>query len=185
MKQIMAVVAVVLGLMAGSAQASLMGNTVQCSTNTGITCNSTRDSPVTAVVGVGPEFTLGYRSEFPDPDLPDEEYLSVDFGTNNVLFTALGHGWSFSVTVVSLSDLTNAFTSASLISVSDVTGFDASDVTLTGGILSVNLAGSYFRNAGSTVNIALSTASVPEPGTVVLLSLSLGVMGLMARRKQA
>jgi len=99
--------------------------------------------------------------------------------------TALGQGWSFGSTVVSLSDLTNAFTSASLISVSDVTGFDASDVTLTGGILSVNLAGTHFLAAGSTVNIALSTSSVPEPGTVALLSLSLGVMGLMARRKQA
>ena len=169
MKRIAAVLAVVLGLIAGSAQASLIGDTVTCSiTGSGIfTC-----SQPTAIVGAGAEFTFGNT----------EQYFSVNFGASNVLFTVLLDN-SLGGTIFNSSDLTTAFTSASLTSISGINNFGASNITLTGGLLSVDLRGTNSM-AGATIDIALGTSSVPEPGTVVLLSLCLGVMGLMARRKQ-
>jgi len=150
---------------ASPAQASLIGDTVTCA----VTGQITSCSQASALVGAGIEFTFGNA-------LPGgTQFFSVDYRTNDVVFTVLA-SYAFSVgsTIFSSSDTTHAFTSESLISVSGFFGtLGASNISLSGGTLMVALNGTG-GNQGDTFDIGLSTTPVttPEPGTAGLISMA-------------
>jgi len=142
-------------LMTSPAQANQIGDTVTCAATGQIpSC-----SQATSVVGSGVEFTIGNY-------LPTgTQFFSVDYGTNDVVFTVLpfASGAFFYPATFSSTDTTNAFTSASLISVSGFYGtFSASNISLSGGTLMVNFEGTGRRD-GDTFDIGLSTTPVTTP----------------------
>jgi len=157
-------------LITSPAQAdSLIGDTVTCAATGQIpSC-----SQATSVVGTGVEFTIGN----PLPPF-GTQFFSVDYGTNDVVFTVLpgGGGAFFGPATFSSTDTTHAFTSASLISVSGFFGsLSASNISLSGGTLTVNFHGTG-GNDGDTFDIALSTTPVtttPEPACTTLVGVGL------------
>jgi hypothetical protein len=153
---LMALLPCTIFLMASPAQAdSLIGDTVTCA----VTGQIPQCSQATSVVGSGMEFTIGNY-------LPTgTQFYSVDYGTNDVVFTVLPHasGVFFYPTSFSSTDTTHAFTSASVISVSDFFGeFSVSNISLSGGTLMVTLNG-FMREDGDSFDIGLSTTPVTTP----------------------
>jgi hypothetical protein len=158
-------------LAAPAKASSLYGDTVTCSiTGVGIfVCNQP-----SATAGPGPEFTFGVSAS--------TQYFSVDFGPSDVLLTVLADN-TLSGTTFNTTDTTNPFTSANLISFSGFTGFSSSNVSFSGGQLSVDLVGTS-STTGATIDIGLTTT--PEPGTAGLIGAgSLLLMFWMRPRKKA
>jgi hypothetical protein len=155
--------------------ATLIGDTVTCSqvgAGSSYSCFTN-----TAVVSGGVEFVVGAA---PNPA------IGLNFNGGGLKISNLSGGpLVLALTVVSLSDLSKAFSSANLLN-SSIIGFSQSDVSIEGGVLQLNFAGTLWgRN--STANIALDTAAaVPEPGTWAMMLLGLGAMGaaLRARRRK-
>ena len=147
---------------APAAAASLVGDTVSCSqtgTGSSFTC-----SPSTAVVGSGTEFSAGGGT-----------FMTFDFGANDLLINMLNTS-SLGATIIEFSNLSNAFTSYSF-GGSTIGGFDASDVSLTNGVLRLNFIGTNF-NAGDTANLSVSAAAaVPEPSTWLMMLFGFGLVG--------
>jgi hypothetical protein len=143
-------------LMTSPAQAtSLTGDTVTCAATGQIpSC-----SQATSVVGSGVEFTIGNY-------LPTgTQFFSVDYGTDDVVFTTLPHagGAFFGPATFSSTDTTHAFTSASLISVTGFFGsLTASNISLSGGTLTVDFHGTG-QSDGDSFDIGLSTTPVTTP----------------------
>lgn len=163
-------------LSASPAQAAtLIGDTVTCAqVGSGSSYSCFTDS---AIVGGGREFVVGAA---PNPA------IGLNFNGGGLRITNISGGALFlTQTIVSLADLSKAFTSANLLN-SSILGFGQSDVTIQNGVLRLDFAGTVWgRN--STANIALDTAAaVPEPGTWAMMLLGLGAMGaaMRSRRRQ-
>jgi hypothetical protein len=160
-------------LMAMPASAQNAGDQVTCAvTGTGtFSC-----SPVNATVGAGAEFTIG--------SLPANPYLSADFGQNQLFIDALFEN-TLGGTILNFSDPTNPFTSFSFVSNTGFSGFDASDISLSGaGVLTLDLRDT--NNAqGARITLQLNnTGAVPEPATWAMMLLGFGAIGGAMRRRQ-
>jgi hypothetical protein len=158
-----------------SAKADLMGDTLTCAATGNVYCNQSG-----SVVGAGVEFQItngGATNDF-----------SVDFGANDVLFTA---ETSLGVNVpatLTFTDTTAPFSSASLTSTSgSVSGLSAANISLSGGALVIDMF-DVSVNTGATFDIALSagatTASAPEPSAFALLSAVLGAVCFLSRKRR-
>jgi len=163
-------------LAASPAQAAtLIGDTVTCAqVGAGSTYSCFTNS---AVVGGGREFVVGAA---PNPA------IGLNFNGGGLRISNISGGaLVLTQTIVSLADLSKAFTSANLLN-SSILGFTGSDISIQNGVLQLNFAGTaWARN--STANIALDTASaVPEPGTWAMMLLGFGAMGaaMRSRRRQ-
>jgi hypothetical protein len=129
-----------------------------------------------AVAGPGVEFTFGGGGD---------QYFSVDFGPSDVLLTVLAEN-SLGATILNSQDLTQAFTSATLLSTSGFTGFSASNISLSSGTLLVDLIDTS-SVTGAFIDIGLGTSAAPEPATAGLagvLSMLL-ILCWMRSRKRA
>ncbi len=160
-------------LAASQASAVSPGDTVTCAEvgPASFVCSS-----ATAVVGPGPEFVLGF---------PDNAYFTVDFSAGLVRLQGLQDGTLFG-TILEFTNLTSPFTSASFRpSAWDGYSF-AEDVTLSGGLLTINLVDTAF-NASSFIEIGLASGVVPEPASWALLIAGFGLVGgaLRSRRRRA
>jgi hypothetical protein len=155
--------------------ASLIGNTVTCSqVGAGSSYSCFFNS---AVVGGGREFEVGAAPN---------AAIGLDFTGGGLNISNISGGsLSLSATILSLTNLSAAFSSASLLN-SSIGGFDSSDISLQNGVLSLNFINtSWDRN--SKASISLDTApAVPEPGTWAMMLLGFGAMGaaMRSRRKQ-
>ena len=163
--------------MAGSANASLIGDTVSCSVTGGGSFDCT---PSSAVVGAGTEFGVG-NSSFPNA-------IGVDLGAASVdlLFNFTGN---LNRTIINLTDLDwvgakGFLTGATLDSTSRIIGLSQSDLTTGPDSLIIDLRGTRFlRNA--TASISLQTVhAVAEPATLGIFGASLLGLGLMVRRRR-
>lgn len=155
--------------------ASLIGDTVTCSqvgAQSSFTCFTN-----SAVVSGAQEFVVGAA---PNPA------IGLNFNGNNLRISNIsGNLMWLGATVVTLSDLSKAFTSANLRN-SGILGFGDSDVSVQNGVLRLNFANTLW-GSNSTALIGLETASaVPEPATWAMMLLGFGAMGaaLRSRRRQ-
>jgi hypothetical protein len=160
---------------ASAAKASLIGDTVGCDQ---VGSGKFSCSPSTAtVVDPGVEFQLG----------PAGLSFSVDFRANDVLITnTASSNQRLGGTILDLTDLTNAFTGASLLSTSGVTGLGASVVSFSAGTVVVDMRdglGVYLP--GATIDVALNpAAAVPEPASLTLLVAALAGLTMVARLRR-
>lgn len=152
--------------------ASLVGNTVTCTQTNSLSSFSC--SAASATVGAGTEFGVG----------PGENFLGLNFDETSLrIFNLSGESFSLGQTIVAISNISNAFTSASLIN-SSITGFGMSDVTLNNGILTLDFRGTSWEKK-SSAKIALATApAVPEPATWAMMLLGFGLIGGIMRRRR-
>lgn len=158
---------------APASAAELIGDTVSCtqvSDFSSFTC-----APATTTVGAGQEFVAG--------NLPTE-YIGFDFGSDflaisNIIQADFGLGG----TVINFENLSNPFTQFSFVN-STISGFDAGDVSLNGGVLSLNFIDTTW-STGDTALLSLGTgAAVPEPGTWAMMLLGFGFVGGAMRAKR-
>jgi len=149
-----------------AAQAANIMDTVTCAqTGSGtFFCDQANNT-----VGAGNEFVVGNGTDF----------IGVDFGQGTLDFSAI-RNFNLGATVIEFTNLTNAFNSFSFIS-SSVNGFDASDITLANGVLTVDFIGTT-ASAGDTVQLAVG--SVPEPATWAFMIFGFGAIGGAMRRQR-
>ena len=159
----------------GSADAGLIGHQVMCVSNSGsLPCD-----PTLITVGAGVETYLDEPTTY-------GRFLSLDFDDTGLTVTnVLGGGiYPFGLPggySVLLADTTVTFPSAVLVSAT-IAGFDASDVSLSGGILTLRLD-DVSVPAGGSFRIGIGR-QVPEPGPLALLALAAIGAGTAMRRRR-
>jgi len=149
-----------------SAWAVEMGDAVTCTVTGGGTfqCNTPANT-----VQLGAEFTIGNAPAF--------NFLGADFSTGLLQISALQDS-SLGATILNFEDLTSPITGFSLLGTSGFSGFDVSDVALTGGLLSIDLRGTQ-NAAGGFINLSLAsaTSAVPEPASWAMMIGGFGMIG--------
>lgn len=165
------------GVASPASAAELIDNTVSCTqvgAGSSFTC-----APASTTVGAGQEFVAG--------NLPSQPAIGFDFGSNILsISNILQADFSLGSTIINFENLSNPFTQYSFVS-STITGFDAGDVSLTGGVLSLNFIGTEWAARDSALLSIGTAAAVPEPTTWLLLLLGFGFVGgamRANRRKQ-
>jgi hypothetical protein len=170
MKNFLAASFFLLGLFAAAnSQATLSGDKVNCDITGGgnFTCNV-----ASATINNGVEFIIGNSTEF----------LSANFSNDLLTVTTLESN-SLGGTILNFTDSTSAFDSESLIGSSEFTSFGASNVSLTGGDLAIDLIGTS-SVTGAEFSIKLGSANnVPEPASLAIFGLGLAAIMVLARRK--
>jgi len=149
-----------------------IGDNVTCSVTGGgsFACNAPAN-----VVQAGNEFTIG--------NTPGFNFLGADFGTGTLRISALQDS-SLGATILNFQNLTSQFTGFALTGSSGFSGFDLSDISLNGGMLSIDLRGTN-NVAGGFIQLDLGTAgAVPEPATWAMLILGFGLVGCAVRRRR-
>lgn len=176
MKKLLMLGAASLMVPAYQAQAAeMIGDTVSCQ-QTGAGSSFTCDMSQ-ATIGAGREFTVGNSSPF----------IGLNFGGNGLRIRNISGGpFSLNFTIIRLENLSQIFQSVSIAN-ENIVGFDASDITLTNGVLTLDFRGTTW-STNDLANLSLNaTSAVPEPSTWMMLILGLGAVGasmrLQRRRK--
>lgn len=153
--------------------ASLIGNTVTCTQTNNLSSFSC--SAASATVGTGQEFGVG----------AGQSSFALDFDATSLTISNVSGGIiTLGQTIIALNNISSAFTSTSFLN-STISGFDASDVTLSNGLLTLDFRGTSWQ-ASSTASIALATAAaVPEPATWATMLLGFGLIGGIMRRRRS
>jgi hypothetical protein len=158
-----------------SARATLIGDTVTCSSNF-TTC-----SPTSAVVGGGTEFqfnsglfVVDLASNQSDSFIKISSLSSFTFGANGT------------ITIGDIDDSGGNIVGITSVSASaGISGIDASDISFTAHTVSFNLANSaWTANQGLTVQLAVRPAAVPEPGSLALVAIALAGIGFSRRNRE-
>jgi len=166
---LMASAALLAATVSGQAGAVTLGDTVTCNQSSSLGFFSC--STASATVGAGPEFGIGSGGA---------SFITADFGDGALTlnFTQAG---ALGGTVIDFTDVTKPIASFGLLSFSGINGFDASDVSLSNGLLSINLIGTDFSQ-GAQINLSLG--AVPEPATWGMMLLGFGLAGAAVRSRR-
>jgi PEP-CTERM motif-containing protein len=155
--------AAAVGALPGPLQAQVqIGDTVTCAVTGGGTlqCDTPSD-----VVSAGTEFDLSPGGA---------TWITADFSTDLLTLTAqTDHSLNFAI--LNFQNLSTPLTGFSLLGSSGFAGFDASDISLTSGILAVDLQGTN-NTTGGQISIALAGrgSAVPEPTTWAMMIIGFG-----------
>ncbi len=152
-----------------SAHADQTGDSVSCAQVGGGNFICT---PATSVVGPGTTFTVGPSAVDP--------YINVDLFAGGMTLSFVQDA-NLMNTILDFSDSTTPWMSYALLSQSGMTGFSASNLSLNGGVLEVNLRGTS-NLAGN--GFTLSFDQTPEPASIVLLGTGMLAMLETVRRRQ-
>jgi hypothetical protein len=158
-------------LLSGVSQATLVGHTVTCSITGGgsFACNTP-----SATVGAGAEFLIGNGFS----------YLNADFSEGLLTVNTLRNN-SLGATILHFADLSDPFPFANFLGFTGFSGLDASDVSLTAGILSIDLRGTT-STAGSRFSVQVGQSNrISEPISLALMGLALAGLAAIQRRKSA
>lgn len=150
--------------------AELIGDTITCQ-QTGPLSDFTCDMSQ-AVVGGGREFTVGNTTPF----------IGLNFVGNGLrVRNIFGSGFMLGETIIRLENLSQVFQSVSIAN-ENVGGFNADDVALANGVLTLDFRGTTW-GANDLINLNLTAAApaVPEPSTWMMLILGLGAIGASLR----
>lgn len=150
--------------------AELIGDTISCQqvgAGSIFVCDMAQ-----ATVGAGREFTIGTNTE---------PFFLLNFVGNGLNIRSISDDlFTLGQTIIRLENLSQVFREARL-STSDIGGFDASDINLASGILTLDFRGTTW-DRGDSANIRLTaTSAVPEPSTWMMLILGLGAVGASMR----
>jgi hypothetical protein len=171
--------AAVLLLLASRSGASLIGDSVSAI----FRIPATQTDLGTAIVGPGVEFTFN-------------NCLLLDFASVSLTISARNCSILFSTpdSIFDFTDITNPFSSVNIDPVTNTPDFTASDLTISAGVISVNL-GSICINGSSSESslcpagpnkIVLDIVSaVPEPASLVLLGWALLSFGVIRKCRKA
>ncbi|MEW9920481.1 VPLPA-CTERM sorting domain-containing protein [Marimonas sp. MJW-29] len=173
LRTIVATIGLLTCSVSAASSASLLGDTVNCSTSgtsTWICVNNT------AVVGSGDEFIVG---------ITGNTDIIVDIGASDIrLDMTTGIGNMFGLGPLTFGSLDFGTGIAGLSYTSNVTGLSSDRFSFTPDSVSINLD---FLNSfdGGFVEVELfETTVVPLPAAFPMLLAALGGLGLMARRKR-
>jgi hypothetical protein len=167
----------------GQAQATLIGDTVDCAVTSTSTWSCDTGS---AIVGAGTEFSLNFDRR---------EFFQVDLGASSVLmdYTAGGGLQTGANEVLILSDLDWVGTLGSIVGISNfltagTTGIDITDVMFSDHEVRVDFNSGFFASGDNTfisfdLEVQHEVQHVPEPTTLSLLSLGLVGLGAARRKK--
>lgn len=111
-------------------------------------------------------------------DISDTNLL-MDFAIGGGITEADFNGWVLTDVFGEIQD----FTSVTINAATNMVGFDASRISVTGDSISVNLQGLSY-NDDTIVSLDVHGGSVPEPATLALLGLGFAVLTALRRRKQ-
>ncbi len=173
-----------------TANASLLGQTVTCSFPDRFTCE-----PLTGgVVGGGTEFRVFELTQILGTEVR-VDFWDIDLGENSISMRMLNAASSFGnfpVFRVTLGDLfwsndpTATITGiANFTSNADVTGMEADDVSVVANALTIDFGGSIWRQGGLiSFDLVTTHSALPEPATLALFGLGLGVLGFAMRRRR-
>lgn len=175
--RVMVAFGLILAIQDGTANASLVGDTVSCSDTVFNAC-----TPASAVVGAGIEFSQ-YIS-----------YINIDLTGSQLILSNSQPTTSIDLAfagVLTLSDLNwiglpAAFVSGFAINtISGVANLTAADLSYTADSVSIDLNQTIFDVLSSvTFDIFFSTTTVPEPSAIALFSFALvGLVIAMKRRR--
>jgi hypothetical protein len=176
MKKMLIICAAALGasIPAASQAAVSVGDSVTCAVSGGgnFACNP----PSSTIQAAGTEFGVGNGPV---------TFLAADFAAGMLTISALVDA-NLTFTILNFQNLTSQFTSFSLLGSSGFNGFDASDISLNAGLLSIDLRGTT-NFAGGSIRLGLQSAAgaVPEPATWAIFLLGFGAVGTAMRRGNA
>ena len=179
----------------GISHASLIGDTVSCSTD------STRFECATdsEVVGGGNEFTLESTLD----DLFDIDILGTSFNIRSLTALEIGTGTeTFTLSSLDWLNFPNGYISGvSLVGVAGVNGLALSDISFTEDSVTVDLSEtSWSRNSRAGVRLTVShgapefallaapnptALAVPEPTTLALFAIGLAGMGFARKKRKS